>query len=60
MIECKICGKEPFQIERYLLAVADKEISPAEYVKHNEDTYNKKTGLFLCDNCQKENHLIRA
>ena len=48
---CKGCSKHPAQIQEYVDAAKAEGISPDEFVRHNEGTYNKKNGHFLCTDC---------
>ena len=51
---CIGCKKHPDQIEEYLEAVDDEDdpdLTPDEFVKTEEGTYNKENGHFLCTHC---------
>ena len=59
MIEpiCTGCNKRPKEIDEYIEAVAGREnknISPSDYVKTEEGTYNPTNGHFLCTICYIE------
>lgn len=53
MIDCKCkgCGKRPDEIDEYVQEAKDKDITPFQYVRENEGTYNMKTKRFYCTNC---------
>jgi hypothetical protein len=48
---CIGCNKQPEELEEYIEAAEDHEISPTEYVKQEEGTYNSLNGHFLCTDC---------
>ncbi len=48
---CIRCKKRPGQIEEYIEAAADEEMTPDEYVRQEEGTYNRENGHFLCTPC---------
>ncbi|MBW2037426.1 MAG: hypothetical protein JRI41_08110 [Deltaproteobacteria bacterium] len=50
-MKCRICGKEPKQIGEYIHAAEEEGISPEEYVREEEGTYNQFTELFYCTEC---------
>lgn len=50
-LRCKGCGKAPNEINEYILAAEDEEITPELYVIREEGTYNRETGLFWCTRC---------
>jgi len=58
MIECGICGKEPFQVREYLLAAGKIGLTPAEYVRQNEKTYRSHTDLFCCKACSNDAEIL--
>lgn len=50
-IKCKICKRKPEEIEEYTHAAEAENMTPEEYVKTEEGTYNSRTGLFYCTEC---------
>lgn len=50
-ISCKRCGRWPHEIDEYVDFSREEGITPAEYVKQEEGTYNKETGEFYCTDC---------
>lgn len=48
---CVGCGKPPEQIQEYVEYAADEDMTPDEYVRSEEGTYNKENGHFLCTTC---------
>lgn len=50
-MKCKVCNKEPKDIEEYVVAAKIHNTTPEEYVKNEEATYNPKTKKFFCTTC---------
>ncbi len=48
---CNGCSKCPDELEEYRWAVEDTEMSPDEFVRLEEGTYNTENGHFLCTDC---------
>ena len=53
---CVGCGKHPTELEEYVEASSPKAwggkgISPDDYVRREEGTYNRENGHFLCTDC---------
>jgi hypothetical protein len=48
---CIGCGKHPDQLDEYVEAARDFEITPDQYVRQEEGTYNRENGHFLCTPC---------
>jgi len=48
---CTGCNKRPDEIEEYIEGAKESEISPDQYVKEEEGTYNPSNGHFLCTDC---------
>jgi hypothetical protein len=44
----------PEEISEYVTAAHDAEMSPDEFVKHFEGTYNTDNGHFTCTQCYLE------
>lgn len=49
--QCQGCGKKPNEISEYSQETTGSELSPDEYVKKEEGTYNRENGHFLCTAC---------
>jgi hypothetical protein len=50
-MKCKLCGKEPHELREYATEAKAMKITPEEYVRREEGTYNPKTDLFYCTPC---------
>jgi hypothetical protein len=50
-MKCAVCKKKPGEIAEYVNAAKDEGISPEDFVRLEEGTYNKKNGLFYCTSC---------
>jgi hypothetical protein len=48
---CIGCNKHPDEIEEYVETARDEGMTPDEYVREEEGTYNKSNGHFLCTTC---------
>lgn len=48
---CLECGKAPSGLTEYVTAAREYEITPDEYVRREEGTYNPQTGFFWCTEC---------
>lgn len=48
---CTGCNKTPDQIPEYVDAAQDDGVTPEQYVKIEEGTYNPANGHFLCTDC---------
>jgi hypothetical protein len=48
---CTGCNKHPDKIEEYIEMAENEEMTPDEYVRHEEGTYNRANGHFLCTMC---------
>lgn len=53
MIEpiCVGCNKRPDELEEYIEAAAECAMTPDDYVREEEGTFNKANGHFLCTPC---------
>lgn len=49
--KCIGCGRSPDEIPIYIDMATVEDLSPAEYVRLNEGTYNRENGHFACDDC---------
>lgn len=50
-LKCKRCGKQPEQIAEYVAAAREESLTPDDFVREEEGTFNPKTGLFWCTSC---------
>ena len=50
-VRCKICKHKPDEIDEYIWAAEEENMTPEEYVKKEEGTYNSRTGQFYCTEC---------
>lgn len=48
---CTGCNKRPDELEEYIESAADCNMTPDDYVKEEEGTYNPANGHFLCTDC---------
>lgn len=48
---CIKCGKTPSEIEEYVEAAKDEGMTPDEYVRTEEGTFNPVNGHFACTDC---------
>ena len=48
---CVGCDKRPDELEEYIEHAAIEEMTPDEYVRQEEGTYNPENGHFLCTAC---------
>jgi hypothetical protein len=48
---CIGCGKHPHEIEEYVEAAKEEKMTPDDYVRQEEGTYNPKNGHFACTTC---------
>ncbi|HYE39172.1 MAG TPA: hypothetical protein VEB23_04525 [Ramlibacter sp.] len=51
---CTGCKKRPAELDEYTELAADENMTPDEYVRKEEGTYNPENGHFLCTNCYVE------
>jgi hypothetical protein len=50
-MRCKICGKAPNEINEYIEMAEEKGLTPEEFVKTEEGTFNSSTEMFYCTEC---------
>lgn len=48
---CTGCNKSPADINEYVEGAAELGITPDEYVRKEEGTYNRENGHFRCTDC---------
>jgi hypothetical protein len=51
IVKCAICDQQPHQLSEYVWAAEDEGLSPEEYVKDEEVTFNSDNNLFYCTAC---------
>lgn len=50
-LKCIGCNKAPAEIDEYVEFSAMDEMSPEEFVRRQEGTYNPVNGHFVCTDC---------
>ena len=50
-IHCPQCKKKAYEINEIQMCAKEEKMSEIEFVKQEEGTYCKYTGLFLCTEC---------
>ncbi len=48
---CIGCNRTPDELSEYSQELTESHLSPVEYVRQEEGTYNRENGHFLCTNC---------
>jgi hypothetical protein len=48
---CNGCGKTPEELEEYSAELTGSTLTPTQYVRVEEGTYNPRNGHFLCTAC---------
>ena len=48
---CAGCGKRPSELPEYVEYAEVEEMTPDDYVRAEEGTYNRENGHFLCTDC---------
>jgi hypothetical protein len=48
---CIGCGKCPDELKEYADAAREEDLSPDQYVRCEEGTYNPENGHFACTDC---------
>ena len=48
---CTGCNKTASEIEEYIEAAKEEDMTPDAYVREEEGTYNPTNGHFLCTSC---------
>jgi len=51
---CIGCNKTPEEIEEYILIAEEEKMTPTEFVRQEEGTYNRENGHFVCTKCYLE------
>jgi hypothetical protein len=49
--KCIGCGKAPNEIEEYIEAAAEEDMTPEQYVRTEEGTFNRENAHFACTRC---------
>ncbi|CDQ17972.1 hypothetical protein [Halobacillus karajensis] len=50
-MQCIRCQREPKEIQEYVDQANEMEMSPHEYVRMDEGTYDIRTDMFCCTKC---------
>lgn len=50
-IRCIGCNKQPHEIEEYTEMASDEGMTPEQYVRSEEGTFNRENGHFACTTC---------
>ncbi|UOQ93386.1 hypothetical protein MUO14_23955 [Halobacillus shinanisalinarum] len=50
-MKCIGCQKQPHELSEYVQQATVHEMSPVEYVRMDEGTYDIKTDMFCCTGC---------
>lgn len=53
-MKCKNCGREPKNITEYIIGAKEEGMTPNQFVREQEGTYNPRTDLFYCTKCYIE------
>ena len=48
---CAGCRKHPDELDEYIEPASEENMTPDEYVREEEGTYNPENGRFLCTEC---------
>jgi hypothetical protein len=48
---CRYCEKHASEILEYRMFAAEEGISPEEYIKEQEGTYDEDSNTFVCTDC---------
>lgn len=51
---CVGCGKRPDELAEYSRAETGSRLSPDDYVRREEGTYNRANGHFACTECYSD------
>lgn len=54
MIKCACCGKTPSELKEYITNASVEGITPDEFVRTQEGTFNPETEEFYCTQCYIE------
>jgi hypothetical protein len=50
-IKCIGCDKAPHEIDEYIEMAAAEDMTPEQYVRSEEGTFNRENGHFACTRC---------
>lgn len=50
-LRCAYCARRPHEIGEYVDLAADEGVTPDEFVRREEGTYNAEAGTFACTEC---------
>jgi len=48
---CQGCNKFATELDEYIEIAKEEDMTPEEYVRSEEGTYNPRNGHFLCTQC---------
>ncbi len=48
---CVGCGQHPDELDEYIEVAAEEDMTPDDYVRSEEGTYNRDNHHFLCTPC---------
>jgi hypothetical protein len=51
MIICVGCNKKPSELDEYISMAEEMVLSPEDYVRQEEGTFNPINGHFMCIDC---------
>lgn len=51
IIQCAYCKKPPHEIDEYVEMAEIEDMTPEQYVRSEEGTFNRETGQFACTSC---------
>ncbi|MGG4011444.1 hypothetical protein [Bacillus smithii] len=50
-MKCPYCDRKPHEITEYVDAAKHEDMTPEEYVRSEEGTFDVRTQLFCCTKC---------
>ena len=50
-MKCVVCGKQPSEIDEYVVLAKQEKITPDRFVRGDEGTYNRFDDIFCCTEC---------
>ena len=54
MLACFRCGRRPIEIDEYVYHAQIEEMTPEQFVRELEGTYNRANEHFACTDCYME------
>lgn len=55
-LHCKGCGRRPDEIREYVIEAQQYAMTPDQFVRADEGTYNPDDGSFICTECYFKAH----